>query len=45
VHFSETDWEMTAGGPCLSEHTEEVLVELLGMTSGEVVKLREEGVI
>ena len=45
VHFSETDWELTTGAPCLSEHTEQVLTELLGKTPDEVAKLSEEGVI
>jgi crotonobetainyl-CoA:carnitine CoA-transferase CaiB-like acyl-CoA transferase len=45
VHFSETDWQIERGGPCLGEHTEEVLSCLLGMTADEVQELREEGVI
>ncbi len=45
VHFSATDWQMTRGAPCLSEHTEQVLIELLGLTAGDVAQLREEGVI
>jgi crotonobetainyl-CoA:carnitine CoA-transferase CaiB-like acyl-CoA transferase len=45
VHFSKTDWEITRGGPCLGEHTEEVLTELLGLSPGDVAKLREEGVV
>ncbi|HIG44438.1 MAG: CoA transferase [bacterium] len=45
VHFSETDWHMARGAPCLGEHTEEVLVDLLGKTTDEVTRLREEGVI
>ncbi len=45
VHFSETDWELRHGGPCLGEHTEQVLTGLLGMSSDEVKALREEGVI
>jgi crotonobetainyl-CoA:carnitine CoA-transferase CaiB-like acyl-CoA transferase len=45
VHFSETDWQMTHGGPCLGEHTEEVLTRLLGFTEDDVAALREEGVI
>ncbi len=45
VHFSETDWAMERGAPCLGEHTEKVLNELLGMSSAEVRELRQEGVI
>ncbi len=45
VHFSQTDWEMTTGAPCLSEHTDEVLIDLLGKTPDEVATLREESVI
>jgi crotonobetainyl-CoA:carnitine CoA-transferase CaiB-like acyl-CoA transferase len=45
VHFSETDWEIRRGGPCVGEHTEEVLSELLGMESAEIAELRDEGVI
>ena len=45
VHFSETDWEIARGAPCVGEHTEEVLSELLGMDASEVAALREEGVV
>ncbi|NQZ98398.1 MAG: CoA transferase [Myxococcales bacterium] len=45
VHFSETDWELTNGGPCVGEHTEQVLTGLLGMKPEDVAQLREEGVI
>ena len=45
IHFSDTDWELAQGAPCLGEHNEKVLTEVLGMTSEEVDRLREEGVI
>jgi crotonobetainyl-CoA:carnitine CoA-transferase CaiB-like acyl-CoA transferase len=45
VHLSETDWRIERGAPCLGEHTEEILTELLGLSSAEVAKLREEGVV
>ena len=45
VHLSETDWEMRRGAPCLSEHTEDVLTRLLGLSSAEVEQLRAEGVV
>lgn len=45
VHFSETDWRIENGAPCLGEHTEEVLASLLGLTSEQISRLREEGVV
>ncbi len=45
VHFSETDWHYARGGPCLGEHNEQVLTELLGFTAEEVANFRDEGVI
>jgi crotonobetainyl-CoA:carnitine CoA-transferase CaiB-like acyl-CoA transferase len=45
VHFTKTDWEIRRGGPCLGEHTEEVLTGLLGLSREEVAKLRAEGVV
>ena len=45
VRFSETNWHMERGGPCLGEHTEDVLTRLLGMTPEEVGQLHEEGVL
>jgi crotonobetainyl-CoA:carnitine CoA-transferase CaiB-like acyl-CoA transferase len=45
VHFSKTDWEIRRGGPCIGEHTEEVLTELLGLSKDDVAALRKEGVV
>ena len=45
VHLSETDWRIERGAPCLGEYTEEVLTELLGLSSADVAKLREDGVV
>ena len=45
VHLSRSDWNISRGAPCLGEHTEEVLVNLLGMSVEEVQTLREENVI
>ena len=45
VHFSETDWRITRGGPCLGEHNEEVLTRLLGLSQDEVARLAAEGVL
>ena len=45
VHFSETDWRITRGGPCLGEHNEEVMTRLLGFGAEDVARLEEEGVL
>jgi crotonobetainyl-CoA:carnitine CoA-transferase CaiB-like acyl-CoA transferase len=45
VHFSKTDWEIRRGGPCLGEHTEEVLTGLLGLSKQDVAALHAEGVV
>lgn len=45
VHFSRNDWRMRRGAPCLGEHTEEVLNELLGLSTEEVRQLRADGVV
>ena len=45
VHLSRTDWHIERGGPCLGEHTDEVLNDLLGLSAAEVQSLREEGVV
>jgi crotonobetainyl-CoA:carnitine CoA-transferase CaiB-like acyl-CoA transferase len=45
VHFSETDWHMERGAPCLGEHTEAVLGRLLGLSADDVAQLRAEGVV
>ena len=45
VHFSDTDWHITRGGPCLGEHNEQVLTELLGYTAEDVADFRDDGVI
>jgi crotonobetainyl-CoA:carnitine CoA-transferase CaiB-like acyl-CoA transferase len=45
VHFAKTDWSIERGGPCLGEHTEEVLGRLLGLSPDDVAKLRAEGVV
>lgn len=45
VHFSKTDWRLERGGPCLGEHTERVLGDLLGLSASDVAKLRAEGVV
>ncbi len=45
VHFSETDWRIERGGPCLGEHNEEVFGGLLGLSAAEIAALGEEGVL
>jgi formyl-CoA transferase len=45
VRFSRTPHSITQGGPCIGEHTEEVLTSLLGLSTEEVTTLREEGVV
>jgi len=44
VHFSKTDWRIERGAPCVGEHTDLVLRELLGLGDAELSRLREEGV-
>ncbi|MEC8822258.1 MAG: CoA transferase [Pseudomonadota bacterium] len=45
AQFSLTPWQINHGGPCLGEHTEQVLTELLHKSPDEVTQLRSEGVI
>jgi crotonobetainyl-CoA:carnitine CoA-transferase CaiB-like acyl-CoA transferase len=45
VHFSETDWHLERGAPCLGEHNQDVLTRLLGYTVEDVAALRAEGVL
>ena len=45
VHLSKTDWQMARGGPCLGEHTDQVLRDLVGLSDREIEGLRAEGVI
>ncbi len=45
VHLSRTDWQMRRGGPCLGEHNDLVLGEVLGYSAEEIAAFRAEGVI
>jgi crotonobetainyl-CoA:carnitine CoA-transferase CaiB-like acyl-CoA transferase len=45
VKFSETPGEITIPPPLLGQHTEEVLRELLNLTSAEIEQLRKDGVL
>jgi crotonobetainyl-CoA:carnitine CoA-transferase CaiB-like acyl-CoA transferase len=45
VHLSRSDWHIERGGPCLGEHNETVLRDVLGVSAEEIASLRAEGVI
>ncbi len=45
VHLSKTDWKIERGAPCVGEHTDQVLRELLGLSGDEIAKLRAEGIV
>ena len=45
VHLSTTDWRIERGGPCLGEHTDQVLKDLVGLSESEIAQLRQEGVV
>jgi crotonobetainyl-CoA:carnitine CoA-transferase CaiB-like acyl-CoA transferase len=45
MHFSETDWVIERGAPCLGEDNEYVLGTLLGCSTAEIEQLRQEKVI
>ena len=45
VHFSESDWQMKSGAPCLGEDNEKVFIELLGLSKEDLVILKREQVI
>lgn len=45
VRFSKTPWTIERGAPCVGEHTDEVLGELLGLGADELAKLHEDGVV
>ena len=45
AHFSKTDWKIEQGGPCVGEHTDQVLSELLGYDAAEIAALHEQGVV
>jgi len=43
--FAPWQYGLAFGAPCVGEHTEEVLAELLGLSIAEIAALREEGVV
>jgi benzylsuccinate CoA-transferase BbsF subunit len=45
LHLSDSDWVIARGGPCLGEHNEQVLGELLGLSPTEIDELALAGVI
>ncbi|MEE3257390.1 MAG: CoA transferase, partial [Actinomycetota bacterium] len=45
LSFSEIDRGEPTVAPRLGEHTDEILLEVLGMTSVEVGKLHDDGVV
>jgi benzylsuccinate CoA-transferase BbsF subunit len=45
AHFSETDWAMARGAPCLGEHNDRVFGELLGHAEEELESFRAAGVL
>ena len=45
VHLSRTDWSIERGGPCVGEHTDEILSRVLELSADEIAELREEGAI
>lgn len=44
VHLSETDWVIEHGGPCLGEHTHQVLADVLGLDDAEIEQLAKDGI-
>jgi crotonobetainyl-CoA:carnitine CoA-transferase CaiB-like acyl-CoA transferase len=45
VHLSETDWAIERAAPLLGADNEYVFGEILGLTTAEIGRLREDGVI
>ena len=45
AHFSKTDWKIERGAPCLGQHTDEVLAEVLGYDADEIARLHAEGIV
>jgi crotonobetainyl-CoA:carnitine CoA-transferase CaiB-like acyl-CoA transferase len=45
VHFSDSDWNMNSGAPCLGEDNEKVFIEILGLSKEDIRGLKQENVI
>jgi crotonobetainyl-CoA:carnitine CoA-transferase CaiB-like acyl-CoA transferase len=43
--MSRTETRVRAPAPMIGQHTDEVLIELLGYNAGEVAKLRAQGAL
>ena len=41
----ETDWSIERGAPCLGEHTDDVLRDVLGLDADEIAALHEDAVV
>ncbi|MHB8575443.1 MAG: CaiB/BaiF CoA transferase family protein [Dehalococcoidia bacterium] len=45
VHLSESDWRLERGAPCLGEHNQRVLGDILGRTAADITRLSGAGAI
>ena len=45
VHFSDSEWNMNSGAPCLGEDNEKVFTEILGLSKEDIRGLQQENVI
>ena len=45
VHLSGTDWQLRRAGPVLGQDNEQVYSEVLGLSSAEIGRLADDGVI
>jgi crotonobetainyl-CoA:carnitine CoA-transferase CaiB-like acyl-CoA transferase len=45
VRCSETDWSIEHGAPCLGEHTDDVLRDVLGLDDDEIASLHADKVV
>ena len=45
VHFSDSEWNMNSGAPCLGEDNEKVFTEILGLSKEDIRGLKQENVI
>jgi crotonobetainyl-CoA:carnitine CoA-transferase CaiB-like acyl-CoA transferase len=45
VHLSETDWAIERAAPLLGADNDYVFGEILGLTTAEIGRLRDDGVI
>ena len=45
MHFGAVERQPARRAPRLGEHTDEILGDLLGMSSGEIARLHDQGVV